>query len=916
MHRREFTTALVSLLSTTATNAAVGSTPVGDTLLQHSYLFDFTTDKGRQGWLAAHDISRLTPRAEGLGIVASGDDPYAIGPPVRVPTGQPLWLELRIKAPISGTWQVFYFAEGSGPTEPNSVRFPVGDGDWQKAQVPLPALPEASAYRFRIDPPAGKGLEFVVGYMDLSTRTIPKLPADVPRPSLKSLSASGPVVRVGEMEIRADTRPGALDLLISGERFALGHDAPLIGYQTSLEDTARWLRPATEGKTTLQQEGATLRIETTLTDPQGATWRIEQRIRPQDKASGIQIETTLRVSQDRIVNHFPFLVLLPGAGEGSFGKERGQGLFSGLEYLEAQDTSSSEADLFGPEAKRFLPSGYKVTVPLMAIQAKGRWLGLAWEPSPVVAAAFDSPDRHFGSEAHAIGLFFPGAADLQERPIDELLPYLGRTIRANQPVTVRATLFGGRGESVVDAVKAYVALRGLPPLPEPLRIAQYSPLFVTGWQKSGVRVPQAGGSLQFRHAYPGDFSPNPAPDAAACLDWLAGTLEKSDAETAKQLRASAEAALKAVPVTERNFAGVGHIRTPAPALAYGGMAENLRRRLQEARGLFARFEPDGSVLYSAPPNRPDYGKTHWVKHANGLTGQPVESILEAAALTGDAKLTEDAIALLRKVQTLYKDTVPRGAQTWEVPLHTPDILASAHLTRAFVLGYELTGEAGFLETAKYWAWTGVPFVYLMRPSQKPVGLYGTTPVLGATNWEAPVWIGLPVQWCGLVYANALYDLMEHDPSGPWRQLADGIVVSGAQQTWPVGSNAERQGLLPDSFHPVAQARNDVAINPATLQVPMARAIGKPMYARLRLSPGVFVHAPGSIKSSTPITNGKGKFVVQSWVEGEYTVLVTGQRNPSGTVVNGKKGNIEYHPNEGWMLICLRGTSPMTIEIGA
>jgi hypothetical protein len=81
----------------------------------------------------------------------------------------------------------------------------------------------------------------------------------------------------------------------------------------------------------------------------------------------------------------------------------------------------------------------------------------------------------------------------------------------------------------------------------------------------------------------------------------------------------------------------------------------------------------------------------------------------------------------------FKDTVPRGAQTWEVPLHTPDILASAYLLRAYTLGYEVTGDTNLLEQARYWAWTGVPFVYLTPPSDRPVGLYSTIPVLGATR---------------------------------------------------------------------------------------------------------------------------------------------------------------------------------------
>jgi len=45
-------------------------------------------------------------------------------------------------------------------------------------------------------------------------------------------------------------------------------------------------------------------------------------------------------------------------------------------------------------------------------------------------------------------------------------------------------------------------------------------------------------------------------------------------------------------------------------------------------------------------------------------------------LRADATWTEAALELLDKQTLLYANTVPRGAQTWEIPLHTPDILAA------------------------------------------------------------------------------------------------------------------------------------------------------------------------------------------------------------------------------------------------
>lgn len=111
-----------------------------------------------------------------------------------------------------------------------------------------------------------------------------------------------------------------------------------------------------------------------------------------------------------------------------------------------------------------------------------------------------------------------------------------------------------------------------------------------------------------------------------------------------------------------------------------------------------------------------FGEKDLEKHANGLGATVLADILEAATLCADEDLITQALAVLDKQTAAYGGTVPRGAQTWEIPLHTPDILASAHLVRAYSFGYILSGRKSYLEQARYWAWTGVPFVYLVNPT--------------------------------------------------------------------------------------------------------------------------------------------------------------------------------------------------------
>jgi hypothetical protein len=331
--------------------------------------------------------------------------------------------------------------------------------------------------------------------------------------------------------------------------------------------------------------------------------------------------------------------------------------------------------------------------------------------------------------------------------------------------------------------------------------------------------------------------------------------------------------------------------------------------------LLGRFQADGSLLYPPPAKGVDYGKTHWAREANGLTATAVAALLEAAAFSGDRELLQQALHHLRAMDK-FKDTVPRGAQTWEVPLHTPDILASAYLLRAYTLGYELTGDTNLFAQARYWAWTGVPFVYLSPPTTQPVGLYSTIAVFGATGWTAPVWMGLPVQWCGLVYGDALYRFARHDPTGPWKQLADGIAVGGLQHTWPL-SDPQFQGLLPDSFQLRAQMRNGPAINPATLQVPAINYYQQAPAYHFQAVPklGFLIHAAGDIRDLTERPNGIN-FTVVGWPGRRTWLLVNGVWHPPRVQINGKETPLtaphEYEAANGRLILQIQ--SPATIKI--
>jgi hypothetical protein len=355
------------------------------------------------------------------------------------------------------------------------------------------------------------------------------------------------------------------------------------------------------------------------------------------------------------------------------------------------------------------------------------------------------------------------------------------------------------------------------------------------------------------------------------MDWTAAEL--GETELSRRLRETAALALAEVAPGQMNAAGVGHVRTPAPALIYGHLEEAIRQSEAQARSMLAQFSEPGLLQYAPRDGGVDYASTHWTREANGLAGNAVARLLEAAAFCGDRELQEAAVGQLGAVLRRFHRTVPRGAQTWEIPLHTPDILASAHLTKACVLGYLLSGDDRWLDEAEYWAWTGVPFVYLAPPSEGAVGVYSTIAVLGATGWRAPVWFGQPVQWCGLVYADALRWLGRVRAATPWTRLADGIALAGVQHTWPA-DDAERVGLLPDYFLLRAQRREGPAINPGTVQSQAIQAYGRPpAYDFVTVDPGGWqIHAAGRITVMVE-EERRSRFRVEGWREPASWLLV-------------------------------------------
>lgn len=834
-------------------------------------LFDFTQPEVVDEWTPLHDVSGIESASEGMRIHLSGSDPYIAGPARDYPKETPLWVIVKLRVPVSGLAQIFYYTGQLGTAEERSVRFPVVGGDWSEIKVPVPALGKGTYLRF--DPPGKEGT-VTLASIEFQERILleePKWPQPFP-PRVAVNSREEPwSVKSGLLEIvQGDTFIEDYYVLVENEPFAAGFTQFNIGYLTDFGEQ-RWMNShqSSAPESFEAVEGGGFESVFYLNDLDEGIWRIRRKMVPAEIDGAINVETTIAVDKDRDVIHLPMFAVLPGVG--TFGESKKQGLFAGLEYLD-DEPSSSTADIEFPGSQRQVPDNLKITFPLTAIQAEGRYLGLIWEMAPHFSALFDSPDRLFRSGGHIMGVLFPGS-DGTNREEGNLLPYDGVVLKANEPLTLKATLIGGRGESVVPAIQKYIELMGLPDPPDiGMDFEGYVRLMAKGWLDSRIRE-----NGRFRHAiWPHETGVGPAADAVAMMEWLASQTE--DEELAARLTEAASESLSEVPTGSYATSHVSHIHYPVVPLLHNHVEENLQSLIGHAKTLIPRFNDQNRVLYQRS-ERFDFGTTHWEPDANGLTATSVERLLMEAAFIGDRDLLDDAIQKLCGLDR-FDNSVCRGAQTWEVPLHTPDILAAAYLVGAYTMGYELTGDETFLNRAKYWAWTGVPFIYLRSPVDGPIGLYATVPVLGATHWKAPNWMGLPVQWCGLVYSHALYHLAREDPNGPWKKIADGITASGIQQTYPSG-DPDYPGLLPDSVTLRPQIRNLAAINPGTLQANAPYYFDHSDIYDFAAFPesGVLVHAPGRITDEKEKERGVS-FKIEGWPNEPYIIRILGA--PDGT----------------------------------
>jgi hypothetical protein len=506
------------------------------------------------------------------------------------------------------------------------------------------------------------------------------------------------------------------------------------------------------------------------------------------RLEGSRLECTARLTSTLDAHLYRFRFPDWRVGDGSFGERKDEALFPGLEYLLDEEPSSDTRFAAPPYHLRLSPHPYKVTVPVMAVRWRNWLVSMTWNPEAgwsgvlrVPNPMFASPNHFEWGAHHRFALWVPAIPKWADENAEQARePF---RLLKNDSVLLSATLVvRNDAEDVIQAIADYLRETGMPQPPAPQR-TDLQALTLT---VQGLLGNYDANLKAWRHTNTGPTFYDPQ---VALPLWVLGhRLYPEDSRR----RAALQQVREAVSAQPRGNIGL------ELAFYIGGLPSVLQQWDGTMESVRKTQRADGSWGWNPEtPRHAIFGKAG--DTASGWTGQHAARIGQHARITLNPASRE---SLMRALNFLMRQRRPEGAQTWELPLHVPDLLAVPYAINAFLDAYQLTGESRYREWAERWALRGVPFVYLWSAPDRPIMRGATIPVFGVTWLSQQPWFGVAVQWNGLVYARALYRLAEQNPESPfdWRRLADTITLNAVQQQeWTSERYPAHEGMYPDAF---------------------------------------------------------------------------------------------------------------------
>lgn len=801
-------------------------------------------DRDTNGWDAENQCV-LTAEGGLLKIKTTGEDPY-FHRPVRLPGGE-MVLTLRARCRNSGPGSIFWTTDRAPHRgEDKATHFELNhDGQWHEYRVYFDA--PGTLLDLRIDPGQTAGaveLQWIrLAHRQMHPLSVERVDASerAARFLVKNHGNEPLTLKVGDRKYNAPAQG-----VVIVERTAVAAQ-PLEVVSVTIKVEGRPLPPITRTVYLFHAQAQSNWIARSLGEFQlrvagdGSAARIDRDGKPVAALAPLVLcggkVPALKLVEDGPTLRFEgegVALALSTAGkeihvslageqpcEGPVVRALGEfqgGILAGVEYLGKGDPSSSRLDCENERHLRFAPNPLYVTMPLMSLVTDRAAVAMTWNDmhlQPIYA----TPNFFDGTPDHRMGLQGNQRSENSDAPA-------GLEIGSK---TIEATIVVDR-LTVEETIDWAVKKQGLPALPPSPRTRE---------QQWDICLKALNGPLKTEAGWGHCAEPNwdrgPLADVGSTLWRLTGK----------------------IPDLPKLVPGGAHVQNSSLYFVTGRTGQWLETQRHRVRALLQQQQPDGSFRYDGP-----FARGHFENTSNGTCALPAMALLEYAYVTGDK---ESLGAGVRALDYMKRFDVPRGAQVWEIPLHSPDQLASAYAVWAYVRGYELTGKREYLAEARRWALSGIPFVYLW--CRYPIMLYATPPVFGATNWQAPMWVGLPVQWVGGVYAYALTKLAPYDKSLDWNHLAWGILLSAEQQQYP---DSQWIGLLPDSFSLATQTRNPARINPCALVSLRMSLEGQVDFLAVATSDGHRVAAP------FPVTIRDGKARIQAPKGLKYQILVDGK----------------------------------------
>jgi len=562
------------------------------------------------------------------------------------------------------------------------------------------------------------------------------------------------------------------------------------------------------------------------------------------RVRGTRIESTLRASSASNVVRFEGPRML---------QERpfSHALFPGLEYLEAGEESSSSRFTGTTYAKRTTPALCKITAPMIAVEydrpststgvpsdmAKkaGSWVAaLVWSLPGLVDDTAQIPVAEFQSQTGALryGTTWVPGRDLFDDSDARYAREAWKMVPGQSLQTVAD--FAISPGTIEDFFAAYWLSR----IPPAVRIAA-SPA-----PESPMRVSPVI-EASFRDHVTGLESILATSMSAYTTTLFDGTVPGWKRHIAIGEPHTDHPEIRSLIIAESirsqnpRYAQAVECDADAQIEAYLGTAEAEIDATHRARACeaIARMGNDGSFGYAPSPEMQakiqEQAKIHGVVATTlgekgitncGLIAEQLIPLAEYAACSRDPIFV---LAAIRALSRLNQFTVPRGSQSWEVHVETPDIYTAAICAQANLWGWRLTGHEAYLDEAERWLKTGLPFLYWWNPvqqrrvaavnvangwgegkvlkprnaslfysdSEREILPFASIPAFG-TSWYGVQWFGVPVQWCGLAWANAVREIDAVRPLPAMVTVADGVFASAVNQQCDRGYLA---GTIPDSW---------------------------------------------------------------------------------------------------------------------